>query len=85
MLQLQFHQKENGYTVLVKTCEDIMFIATFIHAVSECLDDDPEFFYFSCRNMYCFSQQSGKLEHLMKVCRISQMKIFTWLCYTDFY
>jgi hypothetical protein len=36
-------------------------------------------FFFVCRKLYCFSQQSGKLENLMKVYRIHQIKIFTWL------
>jgi hypothetical protein len=35
LLQPQFHRKENGYIVLVKTCEDIvikLFIPLFFHA-----------------------------------------------------
>jgi hypothetical protein len=76
-LQLQFPQKANGYIVSVKTCEtslltsiDIVLNFHFeliIFVISGFISN-----FIFCRNMYCFSYQSGKLEHLMKVCTSSR-------------
>jgi hypothetical protein len=53
------------------------FFYSIIHSFCFCMPYDKwVFYFFLCRKLYCFSLQSGKLEHLMKVCMIPQMKTF---------